>query len=69
MEIMKEFKGSFLSVLHGESLSPFPDELPDGLDLVIHHLLGEARIGSQKEGLIHDGISTGEWRCGTIRRS
>jgi hypothetical protein len=26
--------------LHGESLSPFPDELPDGLDLVIHHFIG-----------------------------
>ena len=28
----------------------------DGLDLVIHHLLGEARVGSKEEGLIHDDI-------------
>lgn len=53
---------ALLHVLYGESVFFLaPHEDPDGLDLVIHHLRGEPGIGSQKECLIHDGISTGHF--------
>ena len=37
-----------------------PDKLPDGLNLVIHHLDSETGIGAEKESLIHDGVGAGE---------
>jgi len=36
--------------------SPTPDKFPNGLDFVIHHLLGETRVGPQEDRLVHDLI-------------
>ncbi len=35
----------------------------DDLDFVVEHFLGQARIGAEEDGGVHDGIGTGECSC------
>ena len=51
-----------LHALHGESVFFLAlHEFPDGINFVIHHLLGEAGVGSKEDCLVHDLIGTGHF--------
>ena len=49
------FIGQFLTVLCSHKFT-------DDLNLIIEHFLGQARVGAEEDGGVHDGVGSGE--CG-----